>query len=80
MSADSPLKFLLYELPAYIEPAPLAALMERYRANKVAYERDNKIRHAERVVKVLERRNDPRETARLERWQAKLARLKENQL
>ena len=77
MNTDNPLKWLLYELPAYIDPAPLVALMERYEANKRIYDREVRIRHAERVIKVFERRNDPSEATRLARWQAKLAKLKE---
>ncbi len=79
-NATNPLKFLLYELPAYIEPAPLAALMERYQANKRDYERGLKINQAERVIKSIQRRNHPDDRARLARWHAKLAKLKEDQL
>ena len=61
MSTDNPLKWLLWELPAYIEPAPLTALMERYEANKKAYARECVIRHTERIVKTYERRNQPHE-------------------
>lgn len=75
--AQNPLKWLLYELPAYIDPAPLAALMERYRANKRDYERQIKVNHVELVIKTIQRRNDPRDQARLARWHAKLAKLKE---
>lgn len=74
---ETPLKWLLYELPAYIEPTPLASLMERYHAHKRQYERQIKIRQAERIVGVYERRDDPREAARLARWKTKLGRLKE---
>jgi hypothetical protein len=75
--AQNPLKWLLYELPAYIEPAPLEALMERYRANKRDYERGLKINRAERIIKTIQRRNSPHEAAKLARWHAKLAKLKE---
>lgn len=77
--AENPLKWLLYELPAYIEPAPLASLMERYERNKKLYERKIRIRHAERVIKVYERRDSPDALAKLARWRGKLAKLKEEQ-
>lgn len=80
MTPDSPLKWLLHELPAYIDPAPLEALMERYRANKRAYERQIKINQTERVITTIARRNDPRDSAKLDRWRAKLAKLKEDML
>ena len=78
MDADHPLKFLLYELPAYIEPGPLAGLMERYEINKRKYERECRIRQAKRIVHAFERRNHPNETARLARWRSKLAKLLED--
>lgn len=78
MDVDNPLKWLLYELPAYIEPGPLSGLMERYERNKKAYEREIRIRHAERVIKTFERRNHPSEVERLARWRTKLAKLKAN--
>lgn len=78
MTTDSPLKWLLNELPAYIEPRVLGRLMEEYRANKRDYERGVKIRHVERLITTIQRRNDPRDQARLARWYAKLARLKED--
>lgn len=75
---DNPLKWLLHELPAYIEPAPLQALMERYEINKKCYEREIKIRYAERVIKTTERFTpSPGRDARLARWRSKLAKLKE---
>lgn len=77
MKTDNPLKWLLYELPAYIEPAPLAALMERYELNKAAYYRECKIRQAERIIRSFERRNNPNEAAKLARWHEKLSKLKE---
>ena len=77
---DNPLKWLLYELPANIEPGPLSGLMERYERNKQGYERENKIRQAERIIRAFERRNYPPEAARLKRWREKLARLKEGSL
>lgn len=73
---ETPLKWLLHELPAYIEPAPLQALMERYHLHKAAYERQVKVRQAERIISVFEGRNNPREAARLARWRTKLAKLK----
>lgn len=77
---ETPLKWLLYELPAYIEPAPLAALMERYRLHKTAYERQIKINQVERVIKTIQRRNNPDDAAKLARWHSKLAKLKEGML
>lgn len=73
MTTTNPLKWLLHELPAYIEPAPLAELMERYAANNKAYILEAKIRHAERIVKACTRHGD---TALVVRWQAKLDTLK----
>lgn len=80
MSHNHPLKWLLAELPAYIEPAQLAALMERYEANKHAYARERKIRQAERIIKSYERRNYAHEAQSIARWRDKLARLKEEVL
>lgn len=77
---DNPLKWLLYELPAYIEPAPLAALMARYEANKKAYYQQVRIAHAERIVKVYTRRGNPGDAQTIARWQAKLDKLKEDLL
>jgi hypothetical protein len=73
MTTTNPLRWLLAELPAYIEPAPLAELMARYEANKRAYDLDAKIRHAERIVTVYSRRGD---TELVRRWQAKLEKLR----
>lgn len=74
---DNPLKWLLAALPGYIEPESLAMLMERYDANKRAYERQIKIRHVERIIKTTERFAPSGERdARLARHQAKLAKLK----
>jgi hypothetical protein len=75
--SDNPLTFLLYELPAYIEPGPLEGLMRRYEENKRAYARECRIRQAERMVRTLERRNYAREDAALARWRMKLRKLKE---
>ena len=80
MTTANPLKWLLAELPAYVEPGPLASLMERYEANKRAYDLEAKIRRAERIVRYHARRNDPRDTATIARWQAKLSKLKEKVL
>jgi hypothetical protein len=77
MSVDNPLKWLLAELPALIEPAPLDSLMERYRLHRVAYERQVKISAVERVIKTIQFRNNPNDAAKLVRWHAKLAKLKE---
>jgi hypothetical protein len=74
---ETPLKWLLNELPALIEPAPLASLMERYRLHRVAYERQIKVNQAERVIKEIQYRNNPSDAAKLARWHAKLAKLKE---
>lgn len=78
--SESPLKWLLEELPAYIEPAPLAALMERYRKNKRLYERKLKIKQAERTIKTIQYRNNPSDAAKLARWHAKLSKLKASDL
>lgn len=78
MDADNPLKWLLYELPAYIEPGPLSGLMDRYERNKAAYYRECKIRQAERIIRVFERRNHASEAPRLARWRGKLAKLMED--
>jgi hypothetical protein len=75
--AETPLKWLLAELPALIEPAPLDSLMERYRLHKADYERQVKIRAAERTIKTIQFRNNPNDAAKLARWHAKLAKLKE---
>jgi hypothetical protein len=77
MSVDNPLKWLLNELPALIEPAPLDALMMRYRLHRVAYERQIKVNQVERVIKEIQYRNNPNDAAKLARWHAKLAKLKE---
>jgi hypothetical protein len=76
-TAQNPLKWLLAELPAEIDPAPLAALMERYQANKRAYEQQIKIRAIERTIKGIQFRNNPNDAAKLARWHAKLAKLSE---
>lgn len=76
MSVENPLKFLLYELPAYIDPEPLAGLIERYNANKKAYAHQCKIAQAERIVKAYQRRRYDGDTAHLTRWEAKLQKLK----
>ncbi len=77
MSIDTPLKWILDALPGYIEPEALASLMTRYRAHKASYELQIKINKVERIVKVFESRNHPSEAARLARWKAKLAKLKD---
>jgi hypothetical protein len=77
MSVDNPLKWLLKELPAYLPREHHALLMERYAANKRAYLLDIKIRAAERVIKTIQYRNNPSDAAKLARWHAKLAKLKE---
>jgi hypothetical protein len=74
---ETPLKWLLAELPALIEPAPLDSLMERYRLHKIAYERQIKISAVERTIKTIQYRNNPSDAAKLARWHAKLAKLKE---
>jgi hypothetical protein len=80
VSYDHPLKWLLYELPAYIEPAPLAALMERYEANKRGYARQSKIAQIERIIKLYEKRDNPRDADFLATKRAKLKQLKETTL
>jgi hypothetical protein len=74
---ETPLKWLLNELPALIEPAPLEALMERYRLHKADYERQIKVNQVERTIKTIQYRNNPDDAAKLARWHAKLAKLKE---
>lgn len=80
MSATSPLKWLINELPSLIEPAQLEALMERYRANKRSYECQLKINAAERTIKAIQYRNRPEDATKLARWHAKLAKLKAGEL
>lgn len=80
MSYDNPLKWLLAVLPDYVDPAKLAILMRCYEVNKKAYYQQVKIAHAERIVKVYTRRNNPRDAVMIARWQAKLDKLKETQL
>jgi hypothetical protein len=75
--AETPLKWLLNELPALIEPAPLDVLMMRYRLHKADYERQIKINQVERTIKTIQFRNNPNDAAKLVRWHAKLAKLKE---
>lgn len=74
--AQNPLKWLLAQLPAEIEPARLTSLMERYWENKRDYEKLVKIRQAERTIKTIQYRNNPSDQAKLAHWHAKLARLK----
>jgi hypothetical protein len=73
---QSPLAWLLAALPAHVAPDALAPLLDAYRANKRAYERQVKIRAAERTIKTIQYRNDPRDHAKLARWHAKLDKLK----
>lgn len=79
MSADNPLKWLLRELPSYVETRALDTLMECYQANKHAYERQIAIRALERKIKNAQHwpLSDER-TLRLARWQTKLDKLKES--
>jgi hypothetical protein len=77
---ETPLKWLLSELPAYIEPSALAALLERYHLHKANYERQIKINQVERVIKSIQHRNNPNDAAKLARWHSKLAKLKEDML
>ena len=79
MNYNNPLKWLLAELPAYIQPMQLDVLMTCYNINKHAYERQVKIRHAERIISGYAQRNDPRDARTIARWRAKLAQLKEQQ-
>lgn len=71
----TPLKWLLAELPDYIDPAPLLDLMERYRLHTVAYTRQVAIAKVERTIKEIQRRNRSEGAAKLARWHAKLAKL-----
>ncbi len=77
---ETPLKWLLHELPSLIDPAPFEALMERYRSHTAAYNRQIEISRVERIIGVYERRGNPREAAKLARWRTKLATLKELQV
>ena len=77
MSVENPLRWLLRELPDFVPAHLLPILMEHYELNKAAYYRECKIRHAERIIRSYQRRNSPHEAANLARWQAKLERLKE---
>jgi hypothetical protein len=80
MSVETPIKWLLDELPAYIDPAPLDRLLEGYRLHKAAYERQIKVNRIERTIKTIQRRNNPADAAKLARWHAKLAKLKKDML
>jgi hypothetical protein len=81
VTVDNPLRWLLAALPGYIEPEALAVLMERYDANKRAYEREIGIRALERKIKNAQHWPPSSERdARLARWKAKLAKLKEDML
>lgn len=81
MSVDNPLKWLLRELPDYMPPDQLRRLLTAYDANKRAYERSIKMRHIERIIRTTERFAPSNEReARLTRWRAKLAKLKEESL
>ena len=80
MSVDNPLKWLLAALPDYVPPAQLTLLMECYEANKRAYYHAVKVRELERRIKIYTRRNDLRDVLVIEKWQARLATLKEEQL
>lgn len=73
---DHPLKWLLAELPSYVPPDRLDDLLTRYAINKRRYERQIKIRRAERIIRVYTRRDNPRDAPTIARWQAKLAALK----
>jgi len=78
---DNPLKWLLAALPSYIEPEALAVLLERYEAQKRRYYTAVKLHDLERKITIAERweMSDNR-TEHLERWKAKLAKLKEESL
>jgi hypothetical protein len=52
--------------------------MKRYRLHKAAYERQIKVNRIERTIKTIQYRNNPADAAKLARWHAKLARLKED--
>mgnify|MGYP001561240595 FL=1 len=75
--SDNPLKWLLAQLPDYLTPEQLARLMAAYEAHKASYYHEVKIRDAERHIKIYEQRPDRYDPTRLERWKAKLAKLKE---
>lgn len=73
---ETPLKWLLAQLPALIEPAPLDSLMMRYRRHTLAYNRQLDINRIERTIKTIQYRNSPSDAAKLLRWHAKLDKLK----
>jgi len=79
MRVDNPLKWLLSQLPNYVPEHLLPVLLRTYEVNKRAYERQIKIRAAERTIKAIQSRKDSRDAAKLARWHAKLAKLKEEQ-
>lgn len=80
MSVEPPLRWLLAQLPAYVPPDALDALMERYAANKVAYAHQCKMRHAARMVALIERRGYEHEALALTKWRSKLEKLREGEL
>ena len=75
--SENPLKWLLAQLPDYLTPEQHDRLMTAYDIHKNRYYLDVKIRDAERRIKIYERYPDRYDPTRLARWQAKLARLKE---
>lgn len=77
MSAEHPLRWLLAALPAVMPPDTLAVLMERYAVNHAAYAHQSKLRHATRMVTLIERRGYEHEALALARWREKLAKLRE---
>jgi hypothetical protein len=74
--ARYPSKWLIDQLPAYIQPAQLAELLVGFEANKRAYSRLAKIRSVERQVKQAARRNETSMT----HWQTRLAELQAAQV
>ena len=74
---DHPLKWLLKQLPDYLTPAQHASLTAAYEAHKRRYFLDVKIRDAERRIKIYSKWPNDKDPTRLARWQAKLAKLKE---
>ena len=74
---DNPLKWLLAQLPDYLTPEQHGRLMTAYEAHKARYYHELKIRDAERRIKIYERHPDRTDPTRLARWQAKLAKLRE---
>ncbi len=75
----NPLKWLLDELPNYIESGPFAQLLADHEANKARYTLMIKIRDAERRIRIYQRQPTRYDQKNLPRWEAKLALLKQQE-